>query len=153
MDTMKSQTETSLADVKTSLTKLTAYDKELRLAQASLRQAHKEIKSLGDRLGEQIFNLEEKAVTTNQLFLEKIENLKNEMIDMLNKAEVKENDKHIEMQKIIEAQTRDEIRLAFPDYQQRIMELVYDITNSHKELAQQNLKAYEEEANMKFGSV
>jgi hypothetical protein len=37
MDTMKAQTETSLADVKTSLKKLTGYDKELRLAQASLR--------------------------------------------------------------------------------------------------------------------
>lgn len=47
-----------------SLQKISIYDKELRQLQASLRVAHKDIKVLGDQLGEQIFNLEEKCTVT-----------------------------------------------------------------------------------------
>jgi hypothetical protein len=47
-----------------SLQKIAIYDKELRQLQASLRVAYKDIKILGDQLGEQIFNLEEKCIVT-----------------------------------------------------------------------------------------
>ena len=59
---MRGNIETSSSDLASTLQKIGNYDKDLRMIQASVRQAHKDIKSLSDNLGEQVFNLEEKTV-------------------------------------------------------------------------------------------
>lgn len=56
---MKATMDKGISDLNSILPKVTGYDKELRLMQASVRQAHKDIKIQGDNLGEQIYNLTE----------------------------------------------------------------------------------------------
>ena len=94
------------------------------MLQAQVRQAFKDLKTIQDSLGEQIFNLEEKI---NQRISETNTNFNNFKRD--NEMEMRERDEKLtEMMRdqirVIEIMIKDHIQSSFPVFNVQIMDQV-----------------------------
>lgn len=145
VDQMKSGIDSSQGDLKSTLYKIGNYDKDLRMMQAQLRQAFKDIKGVQDNLGEKIFNLEELMETRFKDADMKQSLYKEEVETQARDRDEKLGEMLRDQLRLIEIMIKDNIRASQPEFSHQIMQQVAEVNSNQRDLVNRRFSSIEEQ--------
>lgn len=150
---MKEKVEGSNGELQATLQKIGTYDKTLSLAQARINQATKDIKSLKETLGEEIYNVDQRTQEQGKVFGDSLVLLKKEFESQIKEKDESYTERMREQLRTIEIMIRDEIRASLPDYNMKIMDKVSEMIAVQRDTGLMLIGRLQETVDSKFGEV
>ncbi|CDW76371.1 UNKNOWN [Stylonychia lemnae] len=150
IDDIKVVYDKKLKEVQAFINGMANYERDMKMAQAQIKQLFKDNKQSNDKLGEQLFNLDEKVQENEQKFKQEQIEKSLEIRKIANESEMKFQKQLMDLEQSFVHKIQEGIKIAFPAFNIQIMEQVNELVTTLRQITQKEMQALSDEQTLKI---